>query len=133
MSSRKLLKERLEMKRHAIDWVCLSAEGGPLSSRALANKMPPLVSAERVHLQIIPHAPTSAHLPKGQKKSWPKSFDRISNLFSADNMAGASDKARFYLEQSVPELKEYERKGIFTTVRCGISPALSSTTDKVQA
>jgi len=27
----------------------------------------------------------------------------------------ASDKARFYLEQSVPELKEYERKKIFTT------------------
>lgn len=30
-------------------------------------------------------------------------------------MSGASDKARFYLEQSVPELKEYERKKIFTT------------------
>lgn len=29
-------------------------------------------------------------------------------------MAAASDKARFYLEQSVPELKEFERKGIFT-------------------
>lgn len=28
-------------------------------------------------------------------------------------MAAASDKARFFLEQSVPELKEYERKGIF--------------------
>jgi U3 small nucleolar RNA-associated protein 6 len=32
-------------------------------------------------------------------------------------MAGASDKARFYLEQSVPELKEYERRKVFTTVR----------------
>jgi len=31
-------------------------------------------------------------------------------------MAGASDKARFYLEQSVPELQEYERKKIFTKV-----------------
>lgn len=31
-------------------------------------------------------------------------------------MAGASDKARFYLEQSVPELKDYERRKIFTTV-----------------
>ncbi|KAI1608641.1 U3 small nucleolar RNA-associated protein 6-domain-containing protein [Exophiala viscosa] len=30
-------------------------------------------------------------------------------------MAAASDKARFFLEQSVPELKEYERKGIFST------------------
>lgn len=30
-------------------------------------------------------------------------------------MSGASDKARFYLEQSVPELKEDERKKIFTT------------------
>ncbi|KAI9787758.1 MAG: U3 snoRNP protein [Geoglossum umbratile] len=29
-------------------------------------------------------------------------------------MAGASDKARFYLEQSVPELQELERKKIFT-------------------
>ncbi|KAI9773425.1 MAG: U3 snoRNP protein [Geoglossum simile] len=29
-------------------------------------------------------------------------------------MAGASDKARFYLEQSVPELRELERKKIFT-------------------
>ena len=29
-------------------------------------------------------------------------------------MAAASDKARFFLEQSVPELKEYERKKIFT-------------------
>ncbi|MCJ1400814.1 U3 snoRNP protein [Xylographa trunciseda] len=29
-------------------------------------------------------------------------------------MAGASDKARFYLEQSVPELQELERKKIFS-------------------
>ncbi|KAL6253286.1 U3 snoRNP protein [Rhinocladiella similis] len=29
-------------------------------------------------------------------------------------MAAASDKARFFLEQSVPELKEYERKNIFS-------------------
>ena len=29
-------------------------------------------------------------------------------------MAAASDKARFFLEQSVPELKEYERKGLFS-------------------
>lgn len=32
-------------------------------------------------------------------------------------MSGASDKARFYLEQSVPELKEYEKKKIFSKVR----------------
>ena len=31
-------------------------------------------------------------------------------------MAGASDKARFYLEQSVPELQEYLQKKIFTRV-----------------
>jgi len=31
-------------------------------------------------------------------------------------MAGASDKARFYLEQSIPELQEYERKKIFSKV-----------------
>ena len=30
-------------------------------------------------------------------------------------MAAASDKARFFLEQSVPELKEYEKKGIFSS------------------
>ncbi|CBX98391.1 predicted protein [Plenodomus lingam JN3] len=29
-------------------------------------------------------------------------------------MAGASDKARFYLEQSATELNELERKKIFT-------------------
>ena len=32
-------------------------------------------------------------------------------------MAGASDKARFYLEQSIPELQELERKDIFTKVQ----------------
>jgi U3 small nucleolar RNA-associated protein 6 len=36
-------------------------------------------------------------------------------------MAGASDKARFYLEQSIPELKDYERRKIFTTV--GVAPS----------
>lgn len=39
-------------------------------------------------------------------------------------MAGASDKARFYLEQSVPELQEYERKKIFTKVSEARSLAL---------
>ena len=34
-------------------------------------------------------------------------------------MAGASDKARFYLEQYVPELQEYERKQIFTREEIG--------------
>lgn len=29
-------------------------------------------------------------------------------------MAGSSDKARFYLEQSVPELHELQRKKIFS-------------------
>lgn len=33
-------------------------------------------------------------------------------------MAGASDKARYYLEQSVPELQELVRKQIFTKVSC---------------
>lgn len=31
-------------------------------------------------------------------------------------MAGASDKARFYLEQAVPELREWERREIFSKV-----------------
>lgn len=31
-------------------------------------------------------------------------------------MSAATDKSRFYLEQSVPELKEYERKEIFSKV-----------------
>lgn len=31
-------------------------------------------------------------------------------------MAAAADKARFFLEQSVPELKEYEKKKIFNKV-----------------
>lgn len=36
-------------------------------------------------------------------------------------MSAATDKARFFLEQSVPELKDYERKKIFNKV----SPLLS--------
>jgi U3 small nucleolar RNA-associated protein 6 len=32
-------------------------------------------------------------------------------------MSGTSDKARFYLEQAVPQLQEFKEKEIFTTVR----------------
>ena len=32
-------------------------------------------------------------------------------------MSGVSDKARFYLEQGVPQLQEFEQKKIFTKVR----------------
>ena len=43
------------------------------------------------------------------------------NFFSSlkittSTMSAATDKARFFLEQSVPELKEYERKKLFTKV-----------------
>jgi U3 small nucleolar RNA-associated protein 6 len=31
-------------------------------------------------------------------------------------MAGASDKARFYLEQAVPQLQEFKEKKIFNEV-----------------
>lgn len=37
-------------------------------------------------------------------------------LSSPPAMSAATDKARFYLEQSVPELKEYERKKLFSKV-----------------
>jgi hypothetical protein len=48
---------------------------------------------------------------------------RISQLYSVllvfeiANMAGASDKARFYMEQAVPQLREFEDKKIFSKVR----------------
>jgi hypothetical protein len=32
-------------------------------------------------------------------------------------MSGASDKARFYLEQAIPQLQEFEQKKIFSKVR----------------
>ena len=32
-------------------------------------------------------------------------------------MAGVSDKARFYLERSIPELQELERKEVFSKAR----------------
>jgi hypothetical protein len=35
-------------------------------------------------------------------------------FFPTATMSAATDKARFFLEKSVPELKEYESKGIFT-------------------
>lgn len=31
-------------------------------------------------------------------------------------MSGANDKARFYLEQGVPQLQDFEQKKIFTKV-----------------
>ena len=37
-------------------------------------------------------------------------------------MSGASDKARFYLEQSVPELLDLRKKKIFTEVSTLIAP-----------
>lgn len=43
----------------------------------------------------------------------------FSHLFSSPAMSAATDKARFYLEQSVPELKEYERKKLFSKVCAG--------------
>ncbi len=39
-------------------------------------------------------------------------------------MAGASDKARFYLEQAVPELQDLLRKKIFSEVRSSRPRAL---------
>ena len=36
-------------------------------------------------------------------------------------MAGASDKARFYLEQSIPELQDLQRKQIFSEARFSMS------------
>lgn len=45
----------------------------------------------------------------------PTTFD-ISRLDDNIAMSAATDKSRFYLEQSVPELKEYERKKIFSKV-----------------
>jgi hypothetical protein len=38
-------------------------------------------------------------------------------------MAAVSDKARFYLEQLIPELKEYEQKRIFSKVSCRLAIA----------
>lgn len=32
-------------------------------------------------------------------------------------MAGVADKARFFLERSVPQLREWEEKSIFSKVR----------------
>lgn len=40
-------------------------------------------------------------------------------------MSAATDKARFFLEKSVPELKEYERKKIFTKVSHSAAFSLS--------
>lgn len=37
------------------------------------------------------------------------------------NMAGVADKARFFLERSVPQLREWEEKSIFSKVREGSS------------
>jgi len=44
-------------------------------------------------------------------------FSKTWTLYKIIKMAGASDKARFYLEQAVPQLQEFEQKKIFTRVR----------------
>ena len=43
-------------------------------------------------------------------------------------MAGVADKARFFLEKTVPQLREWERKEIFNQVRgpCPPNPAGTS-------
>jgi U3 small nucleolar RNA-associated protein 6 len=45
---------------------------------------------------------------------WSSDCDQTPQNGCDTEMAAASDKARFFLEQSVPELKEYERKKIFS-------------------
>lgn len=45
-------------------------------------------------------------------------------------MAGASDKARFYLEQSATELNDLERKKIFTRVSKESCLGKMTSTDK---
>lgn len=35
----------------------------------------------------------------------------------------AAEKARYYLEKAVPELKEYEQKGIFNKARKSLFPS----------
>src|SRR5690349_9122700 len=39
-------------------------------------------------------------------------------------MSGPSDKARFYMEQAVPQLQEFKEKKIFTEVISSIKPAI---------
>jgi hypothetical protein len=43
-------------------------------------------------------------------------------------MSGVSDKARFYLEQAIPQLREFEEKKIFSPVR----PTFSSSSHTVR-
>lgn len=37
-------------------------------------------------------------------------------------MSGVAEKARFYLERSVPQLREWEEKELFTKVRLATLP-----------
>lgn len=49
------------------------------------------------------------------------------NPYSSNStMSGANDKARFYLEQGVPQLQELEQKKIFTKVSLSISASYMS-------
>lgn len=47
-------------------------------------------------------------------------------------MAGASDKVRFYMEQAVPQLREFEEKKIFTKVRTNQHTAHSNSYPSTQ-
>jgi len=48
-------------------------------------------------------------------------------------MSGASDKARFYLEQAVPQLQEFKEKKIFDDVSKLFSPKIRISNMQIQS
>jgi hypothetical protein len=48
-------------------------------------------------------------------------------------MAGVADKARFFLERSVPQLREWEEKSIFSKVRESSSKFPSASVANIQS
>ncbi len=84
-------------------------------------------SADRLPVPPRARPPTTTHprhttyLYKGRRASI-RAFEvqtspRRPLLCTLSTMSGASDKARFYLEQAIPQLQEFEQKEIFTKVR----------------
>ena len=74
-----------------------------------------LTAAETLRPRFGPSSRASSSKVDREFSKSPFACDRrIRRRHRLAIMAGASDKARFYLEQYVPELQEYERKHIFS-------------------
>lgn len=85
--------------------IASKAEAAPLKFPAASQK-------------LLCNNPTIIHDFPALPRDWRNSNEK--------KMSGVAEKARFYLERSVPQLREWEEKGLFSQVRFAIPLAETS-------